>query len=98
MKRNALIVVLASFLATGCATSRNYQPDIDSLNAKVESLQSQLTAKTKENNELTDQVRDLQRQLETAEREKHAAARSSASSSGYDKQGTSAPAADRYAK
>lgn len=99
MKRNAAIIVLASLLATGCATSRNYQPELDALNAKVDSLKSELQAKTKENGALSDQVRELQRQLEIAERERQAAqGRSSASKSGYDKQSTSAPSSDPYAK
>jgi hypothetical protein len=70
MMRNVFVVAFLAVLASGCAASRNYQPDIDSLNAKVASLQDQLQAKNRETGALMDQVRALQTQLEVARGEK----------------------------
>ena len=90
---------LSLLLLTGCATSRNYQPDIDALNAKVDSLQQQLQAKNREVAALSDENRSLKAQLEAAKRSNVVAA-PKAKSSGYDKQSSSAPvsSADKYAK
>jgi len=108
MKKFVSLAVFCSILVAGCATTRNYQPDIDSLNAKLESLENQLSMKNKEIGGLQDQVRSLQDQLQQASRDKRAVERrlddalmkkKAAASSGYDKVSTSAPAAPRdYAK
>lgn len=110
MKRHLSIALFLCVMAAGCATSRNYQPDIDSLNAKVESLQNQVSDKNREIGGLQDQVRALQSQLEASERDKREAERrlddallqarkAKTVSTGYDKQATtSKPAADPYAK
>ncbi len=103
MTKHFAWAALSLVLLTGCATSRNYQPDIDALNAKVDSLQSQLQAKNKEVAALSDQVRSLQGQLESAKRDKMdaeqrlKAATSKPRASGYDKQSSSS-SADKYAK
>ncbi|MCG3175838.1 MAG: hypothetical protein MOGMAGMI_00773 [Candidatus Omnitrophica bacterium] len=56
---------------TGCATSgRNYQTDIDALNAKVAALQGQLSQKDSEISRLNDQVGSNAADLERARREK----------------------------
>lgn len=70
MARNIFITLLVAFFLAGCATSRNYQPDIDTLNAKVQNLQDQLQAKNREAGALADQVRALQTQLELIRQEK----------------------------
>ena len=45
-------VLMAVFSLAGCATTgRNYQTDIDALNAKVAALQGQLAAKDQEIND-----------------------------------------------
>jgi outer membrane murein-binding lipoprotein Lpp len=41
-------MILGLFILSGCETGRNYQGDIDSLNAKVSSLQSQSASKDEE--------------------------------------------------
>ena len=70
MSRNGLLVLLFTLFLAGCATSRNYQPELDSLNAKIESLQNQLQAKNREVGTMADQVRTLQGQLEATRQEK----------------------------
>ena len=98
--RFAAVLVFASFLAAGCATSRNYQPDIDALNAKVDALQTQLQAKNKEIGALNDQLRSLQSQLDAARRDKSTCESRLAgqgAKSGYDKS-ASPQASDPYAK
>ncbi len=52
-------------LVSGCATTRNYQPDIDSLNSKISTLQGQLSSKDQE-------ISRLQSQLSQTETEKRA--------------------------
>ena len=104
MNKHVSTALLLTVLLAGCATSRNYQPDIDSLNAKVDSLQEQLQAKNKEIGALHDQIRSLEEQLEAANRDKMAAERRASSAtqakktSGYDKQSTSSAPATSYAK
>ena len=51
-------VVLSTVLLTGCATGRNYQADIDALNARVTALQGQLAAKDQQISTLQNQVND----------------------------------------
>ena len=41
-------LVMGIALVSGCATTRNYQPDIDSLNSKISTLQGQLSSKDEE--------------------------------------------------
>jgi chromosome segregation ATPase len=51
-------VLLGSALLAGCATGgRNYQTDIDALNARVNALQGQLAAKDQELDKLQDQIK-----------------------------------------
>ena len=54
---------------TGCATTggRNYQTDIDALNARVTALQGQLAAKDQEISGLQTQVSDQRMAKEAAE-------------------------------
>ncbi len=52
-------------LVSGCATTRNYQPDIDSLNSKISTLEGQLSSKDQE-------ISRLQSQLSQTETEKRA--------------------------
>ena len=62
-------IVAAALLLAGCATTggRNYQSDIDSLNAKVSALQGQLSAKDQEISSLQSQVNDERMAKEAAE-------------------------------
>ncbi len=58
----------AALLLSGCASSgRNYQTDIDALNAKLATLQGQLTSKDSEISNLQSQLSDQRRGRETAE-------------------------------
>lgn len=66
-------VLLASALVvSGCATTRNYQGDIDTLNAKVSSLEGQLSEKEAELARLQNQIRDEENARVQAENEKRA--------------------------
>lgn len=60
-KTFALYGILAMLLTLtpGCGTGRNYQSDIDSLNSRVASLQSQLAAKDEEISSLKNREGDL---------------------------------------
>ena len=60
-------VILSAVLLTGCATGRNYQTDIDSLNARINALQGQLAAKDQEIFTLQGQVNDERLAHEAAE-------------------------------
>lgn len=61
-------VVLGAVMLAGCATGgRNYQTDIDSLNARVSALQGQLAAKDQELNALQNEMGDQKSARETAE-------------------------------
>jgi len=64
-------------LVAGCATTagRNYQPDLEALNAKVASLQGQLDAKNRELAGFQDQIRSLQSQLQLTANAKEEAER-----------------------
>ena len=72
LKGFAGIVVTSLFLA-GCATTptRNYQPDIDSLNAKLSAMQGQLTEKDAEISSLKNQVEDEKLARQAAETALH---------------------------
>ena len=58
-----VFLVMGIVLVSGCATTRNYQPDIDSLNSKISTLQGQLSSKDEE-------ISRLQSQLSQTEAEK----------------------------
>jgi predicted nucleic acid-binding Zn-ribbon protein len=97
-----LLIGLMSFVISGCATSRNYEPEINALSSRVDNLQSQVELKNKEIANLSDQIRNLMAQLESANEAKLDAERrlSNAlqkqgrkSGSGYDKLAT-----DEYLK
>ena len=66
------IAMFCAFLAAGCATApqRNYSGDIDSLNAKISSLQSELSAKDAEIAGLKNQMSGQEAALKAAEEEK----------------------------
>ena len=49
-------VFAVSMVLGGCATGRNYQTDIDALNARISALQSQLAEKDQEVSKLQGQV------------------------------------------
>ena len=68
LKGFAGIAVTSLFLA-GCATTpaRNYQPDIDSLNAKLSAMQGQLAEKDTEISSLKSQVEDERLARQAAE-------------------------------
>ena len=59
-----VFLVVGIALVSGCATTRNHQPDIDSLNSKILTLQSQLSQAEAEKRALSDKLD----QLETAKR------------------------------
>lgn len=59
-----VFLALGIVLVTGCATTRNYQPDIDALNSKILALEGQLSSKDEE-------ISRLRSQLNQAEAEKH---------------------------
>ena len=69
MKSNGLgWIFLGAVMLAGCATGgRNYQTDIDALNARVNALQGQLAAKDQELNVLQNQVNDQRMAREAAE-------------------------------
>ena len=52
------LVILSFFTVTGCATGRDYQTDIDALNAKLAILQGQLSAKDGEIARLQSQLKE----------------------------------------
>ena len=58
------------FILSGCATGRNYQSDIDSLNSRVSALQGQLSAKDQEIAGLQSQLNSQQSVLAQAEADK----------------------------
>ncbi len=63
-------VVVGVLLISGCATTRNYQPDIDALNARITALQGQLSEKDQEIAKLQNRLGDQESQLKRAESEK----------------------------
>jgi len=65
-------VFLGALIFSGCATtsSRNYQPDIDALNARISTLQGQLSSKEEELSRTQNQLRDQDTRLGQAEAEK----------------------------
>jgi chromosome segregation ATPase len=72
-KLNFLAVGILSLLIAGCETtagSRVSQTDIDSLNAKISSLQSQLSEKDAEISRIQNQMREEESARTQAENEK----------------------------
>ena len=69
MNRSGLgLFVLGALTLAGCATGgRNYQADIDSLNARVNAQQGQLAAKDQELATLQNQINDQRMAREAAE-------------------------------
>lgn len=66
-----LLLVVGVVMISGCATtSKNYQPDIDSLNARISTLQGQLSAKDEEIGRMNGQLSDQQSALNQAETDK----------------------------
>lgn len=65
-----LMGVVGLLLISGCATTRNYQPDIDSLNSKITALQAQLSEKDQEIAKLQNRLGDQEAELKQAESEK----------------------------
>lgn len=64
------VLLIAAGLSAGCATGRNYQTDIDMLNARVSTLQAQLSEKDQEISRLQGQLDGQQSALSQAESEK----------------------------
>ena len=62
---------LSVLFLSGCATTRNYQPELDSLNSRITTLQGQLSEKDQEIVKLQNQLGDRQTELKQAESEKH---------------------------
>jgi chromosome segregation ATPase len=73
-------IVLTSVLLAGCATGRNYQADIDALNARVAALQGQLASKDQQLSTLQNQVNDERMAREAAESALRGATRASGTS------------------
>ncbi len=71
-KRTYLVVIVLVGLAviSGCATTRNYQGDIDSLNARISSLQNEVSAKDQEISKMQGQLGEQQNALSQAETDK----------------------------
>ena len=70
-KMNLWVLGAGLLVFSGCATtSRNYQPDIDSLNSKITTLQAQLSEKDQQISKLQNQLGDQQTALSRAESEK----------------------------
>ena len=75
MQKKAVLGLFFSGLlvaVSGCATGRNYQADIDSLNARISALQGQLSSKDEEINRLQNQAKEESQALSRAEAEKRA--------------------------
>lgn len=73
MNRNRIVWFLGLvglLLISGCATGRNYQSDIDALNARISTLQGQLQAKDEEVGKLQNQQAEQQAALAQAESDK----------------------------
>ena len=68
-------ILLSAFILTGCATTgnKNYQGDIDALNARLTALQGQLAEKDQEISSLQAQVSDERMAKEAAEAAMHRA-------------------------
>ncbi len=69
MRLKGLGVVLSALFVMGCATTptRNYQTDIDALNARVSAMQGQLSEKDQEIAMLKSKAEDERRAREAAE-------------------------------
>lgn len=71
LKKNIFVwMSVMTLMITGCATGKNYQGDIDSLNGKINSLQSESNGKDQEIARLQSQLSDQQRSLSQIEDEK----------------------------
>lgn len=77
MRRNSMkkigVFISVCLLVVGCATARNYQPEMDDLRAKIDNLQQELQDKTKEVGTLQDETRSIKRELEISEQAKRKA-------------------------
>ena len=56
-------VPVAALMVAGCATGRNYQSDIDSLNSRINGLQGELSSKDQEISKLQSQLGDQQQSM-----------------------------------
>ncbi|OIO39013.1 MAG: hypothetical protein AUJ72_01595 [Candidatus Omnitrophica bacterium CG1_02_46_14] len=66
-----MVMVVGFAFISGCATTgRNYQPDIDSLNSRITSLQAELSSKDQEIKKLQTKLGDQASALVKAESEK----------------------------
>ena len=72
LRIGVLFLLAVSLMVTGCATTRNTQGDIDVLNAKVATLEGQLSEKEAELARLQNQIRDEESARQQAENEKRA--------------------------
>ncbi len=72
MKRIGIFVATC-LLVVGCATARNYQPEMEDLRSKIDNLQSQLQDKNKEVGTLRDEIRTLKKDLEISDKAKRKA-------------------------
>lgn len=69
-KMSGWMMIAGILLVAGCATGKNYQGDIDSLNSRVSSLQGEVSAKDQEIARLQNQSGDQQSALAEAQAEK----------------------------
>ena len=74
-RAQGLAVLAGAVLLAGCATTggRNYQTDIDALNARVTALQGQLAAKDQEISTLQSQISDQRMASDAAQTAMHKA-------------------------
>lgn len=75
MKRAALTIIFLGSALAGCATTepaKNYQSDIDSLNARVSTLQGEINAKDQQVQSLQNRLNDQDRALSQARQEQDA--------------------------
>jgi peptidoglycan hydrolase CwlO-like protein len=69
MNRKLIALLAVTIFVAGCATTggnRNYQPEIDKLNAQLSDMQGKLSAKDRELQNLMSQNRTLQADLNAA--------------------------------
>ena len=69
---SGILAIMALLVVSGCATGRNYQTDLDALNAKISALQGEISSRDQELAHLRSQVS----QSEDAQREALARAES----------------------
>jgi predicted nucleic acid-binding Zn-ribbon protein len=71
LKKNIFVwMSVMALMIAGCATGKNYQGDIDSLNSRINTLQSESSGKDQEIARLQSQLSDQQRSLSQLEDEK----------------------------